>query len=239
MEKQVKDLLIWLKNLEGIKMEDMFRYEGQRLYADISAANLPKAVSIIKEYLTSRLYSEEERREDPINFIDRALSDMPDFLAQSVNLNMLLMKRETALQAHEEAAKEITAIPLETSYRGKINITRGYRPGNVAELLVESNGEGRATIEIYFNSQCGDETKPILWMQYNALLEKAVDEGFSVDRGTIDQEVEAFKEEDSTYFRTGPINEVMSAFDWSELELAVNFLWPEELPQDMKRKLGR
>ncbi|MEK6937874.1 MAG: hypothetical protein AABX04_02425 [Nanoarchaeota archaeon] len=220
-------------------MENTFRYEGQRLYADVSADMLPKAVSLIKEYLASRLYSDKEKQEDPMDFMDRTLKSMPDSLARRVDLDQLLMKRQMTMQAHERAAKEIAAIPKDSLYQGEINVTRGYRPGNVAKIKVETNGEGKARIELYFNSYCGDETRPIKWMQYDALLKKAADGGFNVDRGTMAQEVGDFKKSDSTYFRIGPIDEVMSAFDWSELESAVNFLWSEGLPEDMRAKLGK
>lgn len=217
----------------------MFRYEGQRLHADVSADMLPKAVSLIKEYLASRLYSEKERQEDPINFMDQALKSMPDSLARQVNLGALLMKRQMVMQVHEKAGGEIAALPDDSSFQREINITRGYRPGNVAKIKVETNGEGRSHIELYFDSQCGDETRPLRWMQYDTLLAKAKEAGFGSDRGSMDQEIEVFKSNDSTYFRTGPINEVMSAFDWSELELAISFLWRGELPDDIRQKLGR
>jgi len=220
-------------------MTNTFRYEGRRLQADVSLDMLPKTVSMIKDYLTSRLYSEEEKQEDPINFLDRTLKSMPNAVAFQLNPIMLLMKRERALQEHERAAAEIKAIPENGSYQRDINITRGYRPANIAKLKIETNSERNATIELYFSSSCGDETRPLVWMQYDALLRKAADEGFTVDRDSMDQEVEAFKVDDSTYFRTGPINEVMSAFDWSELESAVNFLWPEQLPEDIRAKLGK
>ncbi len=223
-------------------MENTFRYEGQRLYADVSVDMLPKAVSLIKGYLASRLYSEEERREDSMDFLDRTLKSMPDQVARNLSdtqINKIFAIREIGLQVHQRVYGEIAAIPEDSSYQGEINITRGYRPGNVAKIKVEKNREGKAHIELYFDSQCGDETRPLRWMQYDALLSKAKEAGFSSDRGSIDQEVEAFRVDDSTYFRTGPIDEIMSAFDWSELEAAVHFLWSEELPEDIRRKLGR
>lgn len=219
-------------------MENTFRYEGQRLHADVSADMLPKAVSMVKDYLASRLYSDEERQENPINFMDRTLKSMPDTLARQANLNMLLMKRQMTVQAHERATAEIEAIPENGQYQGAINITRGYRPGNVAELKVEKSNEGRATIELYFGSQVGDETRPLRWMQYDALLSKAEEFGFSTDRGSMDTEVSEFANDQDSYFRMA-IEESMSAFDWSELESAVNFLWPKELPEDIRAKLGK
>ncbi len=218
--------------------ENMFRYSGHRLYAEVSLNLLPKAVSMVKDYLASRLYSDEEKQEDPMDFMDKTLKSMPDAMARQANLNMLLMKRQMALQAHERAAAEIEAIPEGEAYQGAINITRGYRPGNVAELRVEKNGEGRATIELYFGSQVGDETRPLRWMQYDALLAKAEKAGFTVDRGSMDTEVLEFAADQDSYFRIA-IEESMSAFDWSELESAVNFLWPEQLPEDVRAKLGK
>lgn len=223
----------------GNIMENTFRYNSGKLYADVSAEMLPKAVSLIKEYLTSRLYSDAERQENPQDFIDRTLKSMPDRMADKVNLDKLLTIRQIGLQVHQKVAAEVKAIPETGSYQRQINITRGSRPANVAELKVETNGKGKAQIELSFSSSCGDETRPLRWMQYDALLTKAKDAGFDLDRGSLDQEVEEFKASDSTYFRTGPINEVMSAFDWSELEAAVNFLWQGNLPEDMRRKLGK
>ncbi len=219
-------------------MTNTFRYEGHRLYADVSADMLPKAISMIKGYLTSRLYSEEERQEDPLDFMDKTLKSMPDAMARRVNLDMLLMKRQMALQAHERAAAEIEAIPGDSPYQGAINITRGYRPGNVAELRIKKNGEEGALIELYFGSHVGDETRPLRWMQYDALLTKAEEAGFIADRGIMNTEVSEFAEDQDSYFRMA-IEESMSAFDWSELESAVNFLWSEQLPEDIKAKLGK
>ena len=220
-------------------MENIFRYEGHKLYAEVSEDMLPKAVSLIKSYLASRLYSEEEKLEDKSSFFKKTVDRMPTVVALQVNPVMFLMKRDRALQAHKRAAVEIEEIPKNGSYKGDIDITRGYRPANIAELRFEINDKRRATIELYFGSEVGDETRPLIWMQYDALLKKVAGEGFAVDRGSMDQEVEAFKVDDSTYFRTGPINEVMSAFDWSELESVVNFLWSDQLPEDMKAKLRR
>ncbi len=219
-------------------MENTFRYEGQKLYADISTERLPEAVSIIKSYLASRLYSEDERQENPIEFIDKTLKSMPDVMAGQANVNTLLMKRQMTIQAQERAVAEVRAIPEQKPYHGVINITRGYRPGNVAELRVENNNEGRATIELYFGSQIGDETRPLRWMQYDALLTKAEKAGFKVDRGSMDQEVSEFASDEYSYFRVA-IGESMSAFDWSELESAVNFLWPTQLPEEVRLQLGK
>lgn len=215
----------------------MFRYSGHRLYAEVSPDILPKAVSIIKDYLASRIYSEEDRLENPLDFVDRTLKSMPDAIAGQANLNRLLMKRQMTVQAHERAAAEIEAIPENGSYQGTINITRGYRPGNVAELRFETNDEG-AIIELYFGSQVGDETRPLRWMQYDALLAKAEEAGFNANRGSMDAEVSEFASDEDSYFRMA-IEESMSAFDWSELESAVNFLWPEQLPEDVRAKLGK
>lgn len=220
-------------------MKNTFRYEKQHLYADISADMLPKAVSLIKDYLASRLYSDKEKQEDPIDFMDRTLKSMPDSLAQQINLNLLLLRRSMTLQTQERAADEIAAIPETSPYQGAVNITRGYRPANIAEITVEKDTKGKGHIKLYFDSQVGDETRPLMWMQYDALLAKAKEAGFNSDKGSLDQEVEAFKADDSTYFRIGPIDEIMSAFDWSELENVINFLWHKDLPEDMKQKLER
>ncbi|HLD78949.1 MAG TPA: hypothetical protein VJA18_00140 [Candidatus Nanoarchaeia archaeon] len=225
-------------------MVDTFRYEGQRLVADVSRDLLPKAVSLIKDYLTSRLYSKKEKQENPMDFMDRTLKSMPNAVAFKVieNPTMLLMKRERALQVHEQAAGEIAAIPDDSvypPYQGEINITRGYRPANVAQLKIEANGAWRALVELHFTSSCGDETRPLWLMQYSALLTKAQEAGFGSDKGSMDAEVSEFANKPDSYFRTGPINEVMSAFDWSELEAAVNFLWPNQLPEDIRAKLGK
>lgn len=219
-------------------MEDAFRYERQRLVADVSVDTLPKAVSLIKDYLASRLYSEEEKQEDPMDFIDRALKSMPNAIAGQANLNGLLMKRKITLREHERAAAEIEAIPENGLYKRAINITRGYRPANIAEIKIEPNGEERARIELYFNNQTGDETRPLAWMQYDALLTKAKEAGFNADIGLMDKEVSEFASDEDSYFRMA-IEESMSAFDWSELESTVNFLWPEQLPEDVRAKLGK
>lgn len=220
-------------------MENTFRYEKQRLYAEVSAEMLPKAVSLIKSYLTSRLYSDKERQENITDFVDRTLKSMPRGVASGVNLNKLATIRAIGIQNYERIARGIESVPETGPYEGQINITKGYRPANVAELKIETNGEGKYSIKLYFHNNCGDETRPLRWMQYAALLEKAKEAGFGSERGLLDSEVEAFKADDSSYFRTGPIDEVMSAFEWSELEAVVNFLWPKDLPDDMKRKLER
>lgn len=218
-------------------MENTFRYERQRLIAEVSPDMLPKAVFIIKDYLASRLYSKEEKLEDPMDFLDKTLKSMPDAIARQANINMLLMKRKMALRAHERAAAEIEAIPEKSVYQGAINITRGYRQANIAELRFETNDEG-ATIGLYFGSEVGDETRPLRWMQYDALLTKAEEAGFNADRGLMDKEVSDFTNDSDSYFRMA-IEESMSAFDWSELESVVNFLWPKQLPEDVRAKLGK
>ncbi|MEK6845211.1 MAG: hypothetical protein AABY26_00510, partial [Nanoarchaeota archaeon] len=162
------------------------------------------------------------------------------FGLSEAQINKMLTIRAIGLQEHQRVAAQVQAIPETTdSYQGQINITRGYRPANIADMRIEVDGKGRAQIELNFDSYCGDETRPIKWMQYDALLAKAKEAGFDSNRGSLDQEVEAFKADDSTYFKTGPIDEVMSAFEWSELEAAVDFLWKGDLPEDMKRKLGK
>lgn len=223
-------------------MENMFRYDNGMLHVNVSTEMLPKAVSVIKEYLSSRLYSDQEREENPMDFLDRTLKSMPNQMAMGLSeaqINKILTIRKIGLQVQQKVYGEIAAIPDNSSGRTEINITRGYRPGNVAHITVMKYEGGTASIQLHFSNTTGDESRPLRWMQYDALLAKAKEAGFNSDKGTLDQEVETFRTDDSTYFRTGPIDEVMSAFEWSELEAAVNFLWKGDLPDDMKKKLGK
>ncbi len=220
----------------------IFRYESGRLYADVSTSALPRAISLIKEYLLSRLYSDEERREEPLDFLDRTLDSMSRSMSMSANLDKILMVRRAGLKMHEEAAEQLKAIPetvpATRPYQASINITRGYRPANIAEIKVDKKGKGRACIDLFFGSSVGDDTKPLRWMQYDALMSRAQKAGFKVDRGTMDADIKKFAESEASYFRKC-IQEAMSAFEYSELEAAINFLWPSGWPDDVKKKLGK
>ncbi len=217
----------------------VFEYNKNRLIATVTLDSCPQAIAVVKDYLTSRLIPDEERTENPIQYIDRLLRSLPDKEAAKIDIDReATILRGFGIRATTKAIPLIAAIPNQPEYSGTIDITKGYRSSNVAivDLTKSRKFKDRATLEVSFDNSTGDDTKPIFWMQYDGLLTNAAQAGFTVQRGTLDEQIAAFKEDKESYFR-GNVRQAMSSFEYPELKLVLQFLWGNNLPEDIQRQL--
>lgn len=203
-----------------------------RMPADQAA----KAIRLIKEYLISRAPQDGEPRtmpQIPANPTFYAI-DLGGFDMREIRTNPAHLKQglERHYKTQEGVAERIAQIPTQPPYQGMFNITRGHRPANIADIALSAASKKEIEINITFINNTGDDTRPLFFMQYDALLKKAQAAGIPINRNALDCRIEAFRSED-TYFRRNP-SEAMSSFAPSELKLALDFLWPHEHSIDKK-----
>ncbi len=216
----------------------VFEYKNNNLIARVTLADFPQAVTVVKDYLTSRLIPEAERAENPIEYIDRLLKSLPPREAAKINIEREILLRGSSIKNTTKASPLIADIPVEPKYCGKIiDITKGNRSSNIVvmENLKYGTIKGKGTIQVFFENSTGDDTRPLYLMQYDGLFKNAAEAGFSTQRDTLDEQIATFKHDD-TYFQSN-VKEAMSSFEYPELKLVLQFLWGNNLPEDIQRQL--
>jgi len=225
--------------------ENQFQYVNRSLAATVATERFPDAINVVKDYLLSRIPRSEDDISKPNILANPGVSviNLSSGLSTFVRTDPALLRRgvERARESQYGLAEKIQELPsniaqMNKTYSEQFNITRGYRQANVAQVDLASEG-AKVSVGVRFDGSTGDDTRPLFWMQYDALLKAAEFAGFVIGRGTLDQEIEKFVSDENGYFR-GNIREAMSAFHQSELDLVLSFLWPKGMPEDVKRQLA-
>ena len=224
--------------------KNQFQYVNQSLASTVATERFPDAINVVKNYLLSRTPRSEEDIPKPNIPANPGFSliDLSSGFNTFVRTDPALLHREVegARESQHGLAEKIQELPsnvaqLNKTYSEQFNITRGYRSANVAQVDLASE-EAIVSVRVRFNGSTGDDTRPLFWMQYDALLKAGESTGFAISRGTLDREIEEFISDENSYFR-GNVREAMSAFHQSELDLVLSFLWPKGIPKDVKRQL--
>ncbi len=224
-------------------MENQFRYVNYSLDASVTRDRFPSAIGVVQNYLLSRIPGSKESKSVAVPPNPRfSVIDLSSGFGFPVRTDPAVLRQglEYFHQSQLNLSEKLRGVPsdatlLRSTYSEEFNITRGLRPANMALLNVASQGN-TYSIGLKFKNHTGDDTRPLFWMQYDSLLKAAGSTEFAVDRGTLDEEITMFKSDASSYFR-GNVKEAMSGFHPSELDLVLSFLWPEGLPEDVKRQL--